>query len=540
VKRRKAPFVAVVVVVFLALGVGPYAAFRAFRPPRAAEAPAGSGAPVAIDDPATLQPIVLLDSNPIGDEIFSSRLMNFAILLDQLVRRGPTGDAVDELARAEKALAEPDVAGALGPRAAMALGELVSAAKDAAGKSAEDEATMTALDASTAKLDNALLAGRLPYFVDSMAYVDPEVGKRSILLYEFNIVATDLYFSEDVRVRAVRVRRLDHLNWKHTLLGFVNVHRSQAVVLLDQIDEELVNLVLPALSEGTPLPVFGPYEPVPPVDTDAVAAQGGKDVRSDAVAFSGLDQAAARELGSALSARRALFVRWNERAKALGRTLKFPPRLEVDVPALERELTGAFPRGDFDELRRIQARLGRSESMRAYETFRAAFVTSVERHEIQHRLDVMRPLPMPSRIDSLVSPGQGRAVEQLRYRIRSELSAYLAQLARDDVLPHTTLARCIRFIANPNLRGGPESYAMLVAIEGLARERGVTDVGPLLHDRALDGARIAVVHQRIAASSAEELRAAARSVWARLFGAPLAALTGPPSTIPPDRPGQSR
>src|SRR6185369_4747411 len=96
-----------------------------------------------------------------------------------------------DLARAEAALTSADVVETLGTAASTALGEVVSSAKAArraergdvaaatalgevvssakAARRAErgDEAAATALEVATAHLDNALLASRLPYFVDS-------------------------------------------------------------------------------------------------------------------------------------------------------------------------------------------------------------------------------------------------------------------------------------------------------------------------------------------------------------------------------------
>jgi hypothetical protein len=522
--RRKAPpFAAIVALVFLAFGAFLLLVMRPAEPPKETPAPAGSGEPSAIEDPATLEPFELAVPSATGDQIFSSRLMVFAIALNQSAKRAAPGEG-EEVARAEGALSNPDVAEALGARAAAALGELVSAAKVAVRASSQDDASGTALEIAVAHLDNALLAGRQPYFVDSMVGVDPEDGRRFVLLSEFAVVATDLYTSAGARVRAVRLRRLDKMSFSHTLLGFVNAYRPQAMVLVDQIEEQLVDYVLPALASGAPMPMLASHEGESPGDAGGVSAEGGNGVRADVAELPGFDPDAGRELGEALRARRALYAKWNERARARRRKVEPASTMEVDVAEVERVLGDLTQRAEIDELRRIQKRLARTEVARSYETLRDAFAASIERHEVQHRLDVLRPTTTPDVIDALVPSAQIKAVVERRRRIQSELSAYLAQLARDDLLPHVTFALIVRFLVDPKLRGSAESYAAIAAIEELARELAISDVVPVFHDHKVDDVRVGRAYRQIVAARGSDLSAAAKRVWARLFGAPLAPL----------------
>src|SRR6185436_3374741 len=115
----------------------------------------------------------------------------------------------------------------------------------------------------------------------------------------------DLYASGERRVRAMRLRRLDTLSLSHSMLGLVRFSRAQAVVLLDQIDENLVNLVLPALPDGAPMPLLAPDDVDAPTDAETSSVEGGKCVRADVAEIPGLDPDAVRELGEALRARRA-------------------------------------------------------------------------------------------------------------------------------------------------------------------------------------------------------------------------------------------
>jgi hypothetical protein len=273
------------------------------------------------------------------------------------------------------------------------------------------------------------------------------------------------------------------------------------------------------------MPLLAPEQGAPPADTDPIAARAGSDVRAESFALPALDANAARELGDALLARRALFVRWNERAKVLGLRVSLPTRLGFDVPALEHALGGALPASEVADLKRIQERLDRADVKRAYEVLRDGFAESIERHEVQHRLDRMQGLAMPHAIDALVPPGQGPAGEKLRDHIRAELSAYVSQIARDDGTPKTTFTLLLRFLVDPRMRGTPEWYAALVATEELARELAIADVVPIRVGGHLDDVRIDHAHHALSSVPPDALRSAARRVWTSLFAADLPPLS---------------
>jgi hypothetical protein len=525
-RKRKAPFVAFVFLVFVACGAGLYVVMRLTEPPpKAAASSTKSTIVAAPDDPATLQPLVLAGSTPAADVIFSARLTAFVLALDQSVKTGTPGEGED-VARTGGALTAPDVGDAIGAKAAAALAEVVSAAKEAARGASQLESATQALDLATTRLDNALIADRMPYFMDAMVGFETANGRRLVPLYGFSIVASDLFESGEARVRSVRLRRLDRLNWSHVFLGFLRWSRPQAMVLLDQIDEHLVNLVLPSLPDGASMPMRDPDDVDPAAEANTSSAEGGKGVRADIAALPGVDPGAVRELGEALRTRRALFVKWNERLKDSGRKIKNPPRLALDVAELEREARGLLPRVEIDELRKIQKRLGRGEVERAYETIRDAFSASVERHEVQHRLDALRPLPRPVAIDELMPATQTPAGERRRDKIQMELSGYLSQIARDDLVPHVTFSLFVRFLVDPKLRGLEEAYAAIAAVEALAPELGATDVGHVFHDHKFDEDRILRAHQYAVAARGPDLSAAARRVWGRLFGVELGPLAG--------------
>jgi hypothetical protein len=316
-KRRFVPLVAIATIVLGLVGGAGYFVLG----PRAGLLPSSgtTGASAsAVEDPATLEPLSFAPRSPAGDEIFGKRMATFTIALDQ-ARGDPDAGPGTDLGRAMSALAMDDVKAAIGERAATALDGVAKAALEASRATFDDETKADALEIAVAKLDNALITARLPYFVDTSVMVDRGRSRRLVVLYGFAIVSSSLYASSGSRVRAVRVRRIDKLNWSHNLLGFVKPRRLQAIVLLDQIDEQLVNHVLPALAEGAGMPLLAPEASTVPVSKEAagISERAGAQTREEVLALPGIDAAAVNALGEMLRVRRALFEHWDTKLKSV-------------------------------------------------------------------------------------------------------------------------------------------------------------------------------------------------------------------------------
>ncbi len=561
--KRKSRALAIAGVGLVLVGVGVYAAFG---PARALPAPAATPTllaerPEAIDEPSALLPLSLAAPTPHTDEIFRERLTHFVAALDRRARAvGGEAEAAAaaDVVKARDAVLAPDVREALGEGPSDALRELaamlVSAEQPrhpALDAGVDDEAHARALEIAVAKLDNALLAARLPYFVDAVVLLDPS-GRRVAPVSTFAIVETSLYASEGARVRALRLRRLDRANWKRTLMGFVNPYRPYATVLLDQTDDELVTSILPALRANAPMPLLAPSEPggegtpvaapataakeKTPWDELGIASRAGRDLRAEA-ALLGVDAKAGEELGEALEARRASFTAWDARLRPLGKTVGAPKQLAFDVAAFEREAAAFLPPNELADLKRTQARLDKPETVRAFTTLREKLLAAIELHEVQHRLDAIRPLRFPREVDALVPPAAG--AEAKRTRVQAELSAYLAQMARAPELAKTTFDLLARFLADPGQRGGAESYAALVAIETLARVLDVKGVSPLLVAGRVDEARLAHAHRALTEVGGEALASAAARAWSSLFGRELATIERVTSGERPAQPSEA-
>ena len=83
-------------------------------------------------------------------------------------------------------------------------------------------------------------------------------GRRTALVYSFEVRYVRRFRAADVELRALQVRRLDALPWDRGLLGFSSPHLRDAVVLLDHVERLLVSYVLPALPTGAALSLIDP------------------------------------------------------------------------------------------------------------------------------------------------------------------------------------------------------------------------------------------------------------------------------------------
>jgi hypothetical protein len=163
----------------------------------------------------------------------------------------------------------------------------------------------------------------------------------------------------------------------------------------------------------------------------------------------------------------------------------------------------------------------------AFDRVRDRYVASVERHEVQHRIDYRRGLiPVPAilaeRLD--VENPLDAAQTSLAGRARDELSAYLAAIAQAPDSPLLDLVLLSRFLFDEDNLGGPYCYAALAAYEGIAGELGIEPgvcEGESEGDTAIDRARVAELFRRVTARPPAELRAAAARFYSRCFGQPV-------------------
>ena len=522
--------VAVIAVAFSGAGITAYrlvyprrfdASDRAAPPPRGAFA--GGGKP-AIQSPAV--------AHALGED-----LPEYLIALDQWSRARSGGAPVARVAEIEAGVAAvrakllaPAVRAALGEGAAARFEDLLDAARAASsGGAAPGAASERAravsepMMSATGAFDDELAAKNLGYFVDGDVITDLRTGHRLVIIYAFTVESVSLFTSNGATIRALDLRRLDHLNWSQALLGFTRPHLREALVLLDQVDEQLCTYVLPGLGKAARISLFDPDDAsASPATRDAVEIRAGELTRSEYSAAPGLDAARAERLGALLTRRRELFEGFEKRVSARGLVLVTPSKLRLDKD-YDAALAGAVPRGDLDELRALDDEVGDPRLLETYARLRDVLVDSVERHEAQHRLDYARldPLPMPKALEALVGPAGEGDSRRFASQTRAELSAYLAELSRDTRTTLVNLTMIARFLFRKQMQGMAECYSAVIIFEGLADELGLPEKGGLVSGGNISRERAAAIYLALTALPKATVSAAAGRLWARLFQGPL-------------------
>jgi len=148
------------------------------------------------------------------------------------------------------------------------------------------------------------------------------------------------------------------------------------------------------------------------------------------------------------------------------------------------------------------------------------FAASVRRHEARHSIDVDNDLVLPT------PPPLARIAGEdgpFVVRARAELAAYLTQIAYDPALPQLDLWNFANQAFDSDYAYGPEGYAAIVALEGLARHVGGGVRPPAFLRGRLDRGALAETAYPLTHISDDQLRTAARELFSELFGeAPVA------------------
>ncbi len=488
------------------VAVGAFGLARGWWPPRRASRTSAASSARVSDRGATAAAAF----RPLA-----SALTDYLVVLDAWARARRAGDSTGT-ARAEQLLPG---ARAAAMRTAAGLGgatgrfdELLTAARDAAAAApwAMDDAA-TKLYAAVAAVDDEAPA----YGV----YFDGDViGGRSghqVMVWTYAVEHVARYAAGATEIRAIRVRRLDSLNGVPDLAGLTRPHLREAIVLLDELERLTTNGLLPALADGAPLPMVEQAAGGRFAERPAVEARAGEIVRAELGAALGADRGVAAKLGATLARRREVFERLRAALAPRGIALALPSGLRLPEQA-RAELEAILPPADVIEIDAIEAELGGDATAKGFAAAVAAMVETVERHEVQHRLDH--------------EAGGLRSVAELAHlggddRARSELSAYLAEMHRDPRTPKLGLTLIARFVFDSQRWGASESFAAVVLLEGLGRELGAGASHLVAKAGEIDRAAAARLYLVLTDAPPERLRDAAGRLWAKLFGAPLAELT---------------
>lgn len=443
-------------------------------------------------------------ATPAG-ELLGPALTDFVVAS----REPSAGERVEELT--QKANAVFDAPAAQAFSRALAETTQLSHADDAS-----DEGMNRLINAVT-EFDTLLAKSEHPYFID----VDSVRGTDASLpvLLTFYTERERLVEVEARSIRVVHLWRLDQLALSQGYLGYTRPHTPAALVLLDQVEEDLLGDVLPALPEGEVME-FVDFATrhrgeawVPAVEGAAANA-----LRKHFAAMPEAQRRRHEAVGNLLAQRRKLVRDWQLTIRALGEQLRVPRRLIPEANYL-RDLELKVPREQLREWETIHEQLLQAEHLAAFRELRDNYVEAVERHEVQHRIDYARELfavpPVLAErlgIDDPLAHGP----RTLAGRARDELSAYLASIASAKPTPHMELALLARHLFNDSL-GGPYSYAALGAFESIARELNISTQAT--ERRVLKRPTLAELVVAVLARDSAELHDAAIRVYEKQYEA---------------------
>lgn len=402
---------------------------------------------------------------------------------------------------------------AVGEEPARALGAVFDSME--AVRKSQEPAAIDEFRAAVAGLSRALGDAKLPYFVDGELLPGKE-GVQPLLL-TYYVQSEAVARGPEGPIRVVQLWRLDDLNVAHGYLGFTRPHTPAALVLLDQVEEHLVQITLPAAApEGRVELVDARTRDKGEPWVAEVEERASQLARAHYAALGEPLASDARRLGARLAERRELVRKWQSTLRGQGLELVVPRSLFPGVK-YEEELELRVPRVDLRTWESIHDEL--RARLESFERLRDLYVAGLERHEVQHRLDYARGLmPVPPLLCRLLGHENplDAPVGSLPARARDELSAYLAALAEPGDSPLLELLVLSRFFLDAEQGRTPYTYAAVAVYLALARELG-TDIDPLLA-RVLTRERFARLAIPLWQRTPEEIRKAAARAYAKEFG----------------------
>ncbi|MFT7582044.1 MAG: hypothetical protein ACI9MR_003725 [Myxococcota bacterium] len=466
-------------------------------------------------------------------QAFSDRLPDWVIALDRWAPAEATSQArVNGLRRdldtRRVKLFDAETRDALG-EAVKPLQAVLSAAEGLASSTDFEGEGFEAREADFRErlrdLNATLAEAEIPFFLDG-DFLGHQRGYLQTVLISFHV-------TERVRVKAssgevvttLHLRRIDSLNWVQGLLGYTRESMDVAVVLTDKVEHELVTFVGPTLANAAPMPLFQP-------DAGGVAwrvaveAEAGRVARQAFATALPTKLEAQRNFGAALERRRDLFERWSDRLAKKGQRLSVPGTLALPSETYAG-LKASLPDFQVEELEQVQGGVESGDNRSIFRTMHDIHLRSVEKHEVQHRLDYARgeafeaPAVLRSALGETDDGDAAFAKRRLRHAA-FELSAYLSEVARDPAWSKLSLTLLARFVLDPSGRSA-EWYAAHLILDGLAAELGVSARARV--DGRVIPRRAAEVYLALMDAGDEALADAAKTVWRAWFGTNLPTLT---------------
>jgi hypothetical protein len=461
-------------------------------------------------------------------EVFQQHLVKFLLQLDRLSQAvasdGAAAAAVID-GQVEIAASEVELrcAAALPEPVCTRLVALLAAARQVAEKGGDEPEH--AFLAAVGSLDDELAAAGLAVYVDGDVLTESD-GRRLVILYSFAVESVHLRASGIHRVRALWLRRLDTLNFEQAAAGFVRPNLREALVLLDQTENELAQVILPALVDGGAVALSGAEDAQYP-GRAALEHLAGTTLAREWVAALGRDADGVRRVAARLARREALLDQVSKVLEQRQLFMSRPAGLHLPSGWLE-SLREQVPHDTADQLAELDEELSSDAAAQSFAAGRVLLAGLVESHEVQHRLDYASSgRRMPAELEAIVGPVLFEGHEQGgASTARDEMSAYVAQLARTPALAGTSLVLIARALLNRDLWGTAECHAALVILAGLARELGLPEE-KLTAQHFVDRGAVARTLTLLLAAPPADVSGAAARLWQHLYGVELEPLAPP-------------
>jgi hypothetical protein len=379
---------------------------------------------------------------------------------------------------------------------------------------AERDAFIGASDGFSAFLGSQ----KLPYYVDADTFAAGN-GIRPLLMSSYVEREVELEAGAH-RLRAVHLWALDPRGLRIGVLGYTRPRTPAALVQLDQVEQDLVRWVLPALPTGEIVELvdertaLSPDEWVHPVELEAAAT-----LRRHFATLS--EDAKVLRVGQLLARRRSLVKKWRASLSGQGIDLIVPERL-VPERDYAKDLEIRITRENLREWDQLHAELLEPAMLTAFGRLRDRYTLSIERHEAQHRLDFSRGFsPLPEIVAHLTGVEDRLAVREgsLAAATRNELSAYLAELGEAPDSPLLALVLMSRLALSRVTLATPHALAAVAALIAVGTELGLGS-DELLR-RTIRRRDVADLLTKVGAQDPDRIRKAATAAFAKCFGEPL-------------------
>jgi hypothetical protein len=455
------------------------------------------------------------------DQALDDRLPRTVWLINQQMAGADNGARADMRALLDEKLRDPAFLELLGKGAAVRWIQLLDVMAELSRARAGSEAFVNAgmrLQDAAGLFDDELGERGLGY------YLDAQVWGHGFAVFSYRVDEVMLVKGGGTTSRVLVLHRIDRLDQGRAVLGMRADWLRDPVILRDNVDQEAIMYVLPAMDQGAPMPLGN----VGWGENIAIGKQlhrrAGEVAREEMAKALGPDIARTRVIGTILAERRKVVDGWRARLENDGGYLDdiHTALLPTDLFLWLRE-SGAVDEASLEYAGKLDSHLNELDVDGVVARIGDVVAITVARHEVQHGRDAARavPLAQPAWVTGLIGEEGPHAVAPL---VRTELSAYLSEIASDPLTPRLSLCLLAHHALDSDEWGTVATTVAALVIDRIAAKLGAPLAGKPIEGGKPDRDALAAAMLAILGHSGEEVRKSAAAVWAELYGEPLAVL----------------